>query len=472
MFSNLDKDLINKSIILEPGCQIGVNLPVVVFLLKPDPKLVKIIVDLVKDENREMKFLTFFCPRCTMMCKSILEQGKVLNRIKIFELPYELIPVERDLLTLDDELSFGDLILDRSFTALTIVKCSILRLEALFGRIPSKSAKGPWSCSVLNALKKKEAEGQKEERSEIDELILLDRTTDLVTPLLTPMTYEGVIDEFYPIKLGILKLKEKVIDPDSKNPDKDRSLLLFNKDDIMFEETRNLHFNVAQKLSPKKYEELKKLCDSRDKAKTLKEMTEYLEKLRSIKPLKLLSLFNSNLNLAVHLDELVNKQIFKHLLNLEVTVISRSKPYDTIITALEKEIPIIEDAERVLRILCLLSLTSDGLPKDKYNSLMKMFVAKYGIEESLRLINLERAGLFKERSQKLSILSIFGSSSKSQWDKIQEKYNLIVEKINIEEPNDIAYAYNNYAPLSIRLIQRYLENHWNDSESKCKVNFS
>ena len=30
---------------------------------------------------------------------------------------------------------------------------------------------------------------------EIDRLILIDRSVDMVTPLITPLTYEGVIDE-------------------------------------------------------------------------------------------------------------------------------------------------------------------------------------------------------------------------------------------------------------------------------------
>lgn len=37
---------------------------------------------------------------------------------------------------------------------------------------------------------------------QIDAVILLDRTVDLMTPLSTQLTYEGLIDEIYCIKHG------------------------------------------------------------------------------------------------------------------------------------------------------------------------------------------------------------------------------------------------------------------------------
>eukprot|EP00826_Nyctotherus_ovalis_P036071 TRINITY_DN3169_c0_g1_i14.p1 TRINITY_DN3169_c0_g1~~TRINITY_DN3169_c0_g1_i14.p1 ORF type:complete len:549 (-),score=142.29 TRINITY_DN3169_c0_g1_i14:168-1814(-) len=465
MLSGLDKDLIADSMVLEPDCHVDASLPVVVFLLKPDPKLTRVVVDLVKREDDSVKFMAFYCPRCTIVCKSVLEEAEVLKRVRVYELPYELIPLEKDLLTLDDERSVGDLMLGRSFNALTMVKCSIQRLQALFGRIPVKAAKGTWSCSILNALKKKELETEEAQGSEIDGLILLDRTTDLVTPLLTPMTYEGIIDEFYPIQAGVLRIKEKAINPEAKDPERTRTLPLFNKDDIMFEETRNLHFDVAKNIFPKKYEEVKTLCSSKDKFRTLEEMTDYIKRLRSIKLHKLQALFNTNFNLVVHLHGLASEQTVKQLLELEVNTISACELHDEVMSILEKEIPIIKDQRRILRILCLLSLTLGGLSKDKYNLLGKEVVARFGSEEIMRLINLNKAGLLKKKSQEFSFLNIFGGSSEWQWWKIKEKFNLIPVQANIETPKDIDYTYSNYAPLSIRLVQSFLESSWADPDS-------
>ncbi len=69
---------------------------------------------------------------------------------------------------------------------------------------------------------------------------------------------------------------------------------------------------------------------------------------------------------------------------------------------LELEIAKCEEKTRILRILCLLSVTHNGLPKDVYTTIFKEFVDAFGQEELLRLMNLERAGVFhRERSNPL-----------------------------------------------------------------------
>ena len=43
----------------------------------------------------------------------------------------------------------------------------------------------------------------------IDNLILIDRTCDLITPMMTQLTYEGLIDEIFGIKYSkILAIKK------------------------------------------------------------------------------------------------------------------------------------------------------------------------------------------------------------------------------------------------------------------------
>ncbi len=46
---------------------------------------------------------------------------------------------------------------------------------------------------------------------EIDTLVILDRAVDLVTPLLTPLTYEGVVDEFIGVHNGAIKVDPALV---------------------------------------------------------------------------------------------------------------------------------------------------------------------------------------------------------------------------------------------------------------------
>ncbi|MDR3581827.1 MAG: hypothetical protein P4L67_00965 [Candidatus Pacebacteria bacterium] len=298
MIGKTEKGLIKDTIFLEPECSIDVDTKVVVFVLKPNPVLIKTIIRLVTETKEEKKFLVFLCPRYTVLCKDMFEAGNVLKSLDIHELPYELIPLEKDLLSLDDNSSFRNLILGYNYQSLTLVKHSVQRLEALYGKIPIKCGKGPWSCTILNSLagrdKDKDPHAAKEDQSvsEIDALIMLDRSVDMYTPLLTQMTFEGIIDEFFDIKCGIIDVDTQIVDPETKGPAGKRTLHLFSSEDIMFAECRDLHFNLMKEQFPNKYEEMKKLCEKKDSVKTVAEMTEYMRRLKNLKIPQLKVFFN------------------------------------------------------------------------------------------------------------------------------------------------------------------------------------
>jgi hypothetical protein len=44
--------------------------------------------------------------------------------------------------------------------------------------------------------------------AQIDSLVIIDRAVDLVSPLCTQLTYEGLVDEYYGIHNGIEKVVE------------------------------------------------------------------------------------------------------------------------------------------------------------------------------------------------------------------------------------------------------------------------
>ena len=45
-----------------------------------------------------------------------------------------------------------------------------------------------------------ESKSYEEDQPQIDRLLIIDRSTDLITPMLTQLTYEGLIDEAFSIK--------------------------------------------------------------------------------------------------------------------------------------------------------------------------------------------------------------------------------------------------------------------------------
>jgi len=146
------------------------------------------------------------------------------------------------------------------------------------------------------------------------------------------------------------------------------------------------------------------------------------------------------------------RQSFKHMLNMEPKIVQANAMPKEILESLELEIAKCEDRTKILRILCLLSVTQNGLSKESYAYLTKEFADAFGIAELMRIMNLERAGLLK-RQEKGTPFSV-----------LRDTFKLVYEDINISAPNDIAYAYTGYAPLSIRLVERLIKTGWSVPE--------
>jgi len=99
----------------------------------------------------------------------------------------------------------------------------------------------------------------------------------------------------------------------------------------------------------------------------------------------------------LQLNKDIKTQSFKDLIAAEPKVmLSDSVPKD-VIELLELEIAKCRDSARLLKLICLISLTNNGIPKDPYNLLKKEFTDAFGIAELLRLLNLERAGILKKK---------------------------------------------------------------------------
>lgn len=65
---------------------------------------------------------------------------------------------------------------------------------------------------------------------------MFDRDADLVTPLLSQLTYEGALDEHFGIRAGVVELPKEVAGPDA--PTK----LPINARDTIYDNIRNRHF--------------------------------------------------------------------------------------------------------------------------------------------------------------------------------------------------------------------------------------
>lgn len=102
-------------------------------------------------------------------------------------------------------LQIQELSLENDQTCLYQVARAIVMLEDIYGRIDHVSGKGHAVKQVWDLVTKISLEPRRPDSkanrnfSTIDQLILIDRSVDLLTPMVTQLTYEGLIDELFGI---------------------------------------------------------------------------------------------------------------------------------------------------------------------------------------------------------------------------------------------------------------------------------
>jgi hypothetical protein len=115
-----------------------------------------------------------------------------------------------------------------------------------FGVIPNVRAKGKASVRIADILNRMQAEEPVNSSDmavpEINTLILLDREVDMITPLCSQLTYEGLLDEFLHINNGSVEVDASIL---GTPQDGKKTKVPLNSSDKLFKEIRDLNFEVV-----------------------------------------------------------------------------------------------------------------------------------------------------------------------------------------------------------------------------------
>ncbi|KAM5238764.1 vacuolar protein sorting-associated protein 33A isoform 5-T5 [Ctenodactylus gundi] len=179
----------------------------IIFFVRPRLELMDIIAENVLSEDRRgpaRDFHILFVPRRSLLCEQRLKDLGVLGSfIHREEYSLDLIPFDGDLLSMESEGAFKECYLEGDQTSLYHAAKGLMTLQALYGTIPQIFGKGECARQVANMMVRMKREltgGQNSVLPVFDNLLLLDRNVDLLTPLATQLTYEGLIDEIYGIQ--------------------------------------------------------------------------------------------------------------------------------------------------------------------------------------------------------------------------------------------------------------------------------
>ncbi|NXU59747.1 VP33B protein, partial [Turnix velox] len=322
-----------------------------------------------------------------------------------------------------------------------------------------------------------ESEGDLQGRKpEIGNVFLMDRDTDYVTALCSQVVYEGLVDDTFRIKCGNVDFG-----PDVTSSEKSIKVLL-NAQDKVFSQIRNEHFSSVFGFLSQKSRNLQAQYDRR-RGMDIQQMKTFVsQELKGLKQEhRLLSL---HIGACESIMKKKTKQDFQEMIKAEHSLLEGFDLREStgfIEEHIDRQVSPIES----LRLMCLLSITENGLiPKD-YRSLKSQYLQAggrgYGPEHLLTFHNLKRAGLLTEQVAGETLTAVESRVSRLVTDraagKITDAFNSLARKSNfralskklgliprldgeydLKMPRDMGYVFSGaYVPLSCKIIEQVLE---------------
>ncbi|XP_067263966.1 vacuolar protein sorting-associated protein 33A [Chanodichthys erythropterus] len=464
-YSLLKEHEVEKMFTLKGGRIPSAAVKNIVFFVRPRLELMDIIAENVASEDKlqPRDFHILFVPRRSLLCEQRLKEKGVLNSFtNIDEYILDLIPYDGDLLSMESESSFRECYLESDQTSLYHAAKGLMTLQALYGTIPQIFGKGECARHVANMMlrMKREFSGHAQILPVFDTLLLLDRNVDLLTPLATQLTYEGLIDEIYGITNGYVKLPpekfaQKKPGEGGKDLPTEPKKLQLNSAEELYAEIRDKNFNAVGAALSKKAKIISAAFEERHNAKTVGEIKQFVSQLPHMQAAR--SSLANHTSIAELVKDITTSEAFFDNLTVEqefMTGVDTDKVSTYIEDCIAQKDPLI----KILRLVCMQSVCNNGLKQKVFDYYKREILQTYGYEHILTLKNLEKVGLLKPQS-----------TMRNNYPTIRKTLKLWMEDANEQNPNDISYVYSGYAPLSVRLTQVLARPGWRSIEEVLKM---
>ncbi|KAL1637144.1 Vacuolar protein-sorting-associated protein 33 [Neofusicoccum ribis] len=485
-FSTLQEYGVDKPFFLENG-NVDSSQRNVVFIARGDKaKTALAIAEQIKKLRHngivDHEFSVFWVPRRTLVSDQVLEEAGVLGEVNVAEWPLNFVPLSNDLLSLELEDSMTDLYVRKDPTPTFLAARALMQLQQQHGLFPRIIGKGDNARRLAELLLRMRTEvvagsGSTTESplgltpsNLLDSLIIIDREVDFPTALMTQLTYEGLLDEEFNIQSNQIEVDSSVVGTavagttqgggasSSAAPLKRKIPL--EPSDTLYSTLRDTNFATVGPLLNKVARRLQSSYENRNiQQKTTSELREFVTKLPGFQQEQ--ASLKLHTNLAEEIIKHTRSDIFSRVLEVQQNLAAGADPssqHDNIDELISRGVKV----ETVLRLLCLESSLHGGLRPRDLETFKRAVLQAYGHQHILTLTSLEKAGLLIPRSGGLGVGANLGgsgarTSAVTNYNQVRRSLSLIVDEVNEAEPDDIAYVFSGYAPLSVRLVQCVLQ---------------
>ena len=404
---------------------------------------------------QEIETFFIFIPGETYEIRDYIISNQLSFRFKTLNFRMDLIPIDNDLLSLEKEKYFREIYIDKNLSSISELANAFVKLESFFGKVKHRYLKGDNSTIFLNLVNKKEKENDIKITDEIFGMIVLDRSVDFLTTITSNYTYEGLIDDFFKINLGNIKIKESFIRDtninikNNNNQEKYLTYALTSFNNSFYSQIGCMHYLDVNKYLNKMTEHYQQITNnSKKKDISLEELKKitydlnvYLSEIKS--PLA------ANKNILYHIiNSISNEQYIQYIKNEQI-LLTGVLPSNLHIFY-EDYISDKRDLYKLLKLMSIESLTLGGI-KD-YNSIKKEILNVYGYQNIFLFRDLEKLGWLRDKSK---------NSLNMNYIQLCQKLELVKMDYNNEKPEDSSYVMGGYCPIGLKLIEKGLEGKWN-----------
>ncbi|THH33141.1 hypothetical protein EUX98_g1037 [Antrodiella citrinella] len=471
---------VDKMFWLEPG-PLSATTTNIVYLCRPMIKWIKIVADQIKRHGRESQkhnYTLLLVPRTSTLVSRILEEEGVLGDVTISSYNLQFIPLAEDVLSLENDWAFKEIWVDGDETVIFNSMQALLSLQKLYGLFPRIVGKGDYASKLANLLTRyNQGQGTtaagKVSSEKLDSLVILDRRVDMITPLLTQLTYAGLMDELIGItnshmEIPISLLNASTAPPAASGPstspstgtsvpvslskEKKKKHHLTTATDPLLSELQDLNFSAVGKKLNSVARRLDEDYKLRHQATTVSQLRDFVGKLGGLQS------EHQSLRLHTGLSELLVPQTrteeFNKSLEIQQNLLA-SYDVNNQISAIEDLISQGADMQVVVRLLCLASITAGGIKGKTLENIKRELLQAYGYNYLPLLLSLAAPPLAALLPNPLPPTAPPAlTASKYPFTALRKSLRLLIEDNEIEElENDISYVYSGWAPISVRLVQ-------------------
>ncbi|CAG9818237.1 unnamed protein product [Phaedon cochleariae] len=436
----------------------------VIYMIYADMEIFHQVVNQIRSkvdiENpMKNKFHIIVVPRVIYSLEIELEQlGLLHDAIRLHSFQWMPLHLDTGLLSLEIPNIFNSLFVYQNTTFLPSLSKILWQLCFVVGKPKFILSLGQFSKALLaqyDQLCEDRGDSDKMD-SDFGAIIVLDRTVDYSSALLTPGTYAGLLSEVYSVTCGICENKQETIDKlDEKcNPIAQKQLVNFSldsKQDSIYADIKNRYFTEVTSVLSNLTKQLK-TEKTQSKEMALDEIKHYIQ--TQLQATRIKKKFITQHLLAA--ESIIN--ILGHRYENQKMVeqnIMKNTDRATSLNYLDEILATENDKYITLRLFCLLCLTQS--PSDsEIKTFWRKYLHQFGFQYGFAFNNLINTGFIPEPVQPTGSLKLQGKIKIPLFTtnnfyvntKNLKQVPVDPDKVNLKHPTCASYVYGgSYLPL-------------------------